>query len=119
MSRGGSELTIPSRFTFHPFISHPLSLILYPSSLFPPHCGPPGNRTPISWVQTKRLPIGPAARRIREVRSGIEPNPPPYRGGVLPKHLQTMFNNSDPGWSRTIAFLVVAQASLPLDHGTE
>ena len=25
--------------------------------------------------------------------------------------------NSDPGWSRTIAFLVVTQASSPLDHG--
>jgi hypothetical protein len=92
------------------FILHHSSFIIFLS-------GPPGNRTPISWVQTKRLPIGPAARRIREVRSGIEPDPPPYRGGVLPKHLQTMLNDSDPGWSRTIAFLVVARASLPLDHG--
>ena len=25
--------------------------------------------------------------------------------------------SSDPGWSRTITFLVVTQASLPLDHG--
>ena len=25
--------------------------------------------------------------------------------------------SSDPGWSRTTAFLVVIQASLPLDHG--
>ena len=27
------------------------------------------------------------------------------------------FRNSDPGWSRTITFLVVTQASSPLDHG--
>ena len=47
----------------------------------------------------------------REVRPGVEPDLSPYRGGVLPKHLQTIFNNSDPGWSRTIALLVVAQAS--------
>ena len=26
-------------------------------------------------------------------------------------------SQSDPGWSRTIAFLVVTQASSPLDHG--
>jgi hypothetical protein len=32
---------------------------------------------------------------IQEVRPGIEPSLPPYHGGVLPKHLQTM---SDPGW---------------------
>ena len=27
--------------------------------------GPPGSRTPIAWVQTKRLPFGPAARIIK------------------------------------------------------
>ena len=36
---------------------------------------------------------------------------------MLPKHLQTISSDSDPGWSRTITFLVVTQASLPLDHG--
>jgi hypothetical protein len=51
---------------------------------------------------------------LSEVRPGIEPGLPPYQGGVRPKHLQT---TSDPGWNRTITFLVVAQASLPLDHG--
>jgi hypothetical protein len=51
-----------------------------------------------------------------KVRPGIEPGLPPYRGGVPPKHLQTGCQN-DPGWNRTIAFLVVTQASSPLDHG--
>ena len=27
--------------------------------------GPPGTRTPITWVQTKRLPLGPAAHEAR------------------------------------------------------
>jgi len=26
----------------------------------------------------------------REVRPGIEPGPPPYHGGMLPEHLQTI-----------------------------
>lgn len=69
-----------------------------------------------------------------EVRPGIEPGPRPYHRRVQPKHLQTIFyvvahhglvpyhcstsqplqhpnSKSDPGWSRTIAFLVVIQAS--------
>ena len=80
----------------------------------------PGNRTPISWLQARRLPVGRAARvsfiASVKVRPGIEPGLPPYRGGVLPQHLQTNFI-SDPGWNRTIDFLDVTQASLPLDHG--
>ena len=52
--------------------------------------GAPGSRTPISWVQTKRLPVGPASRIHQEVRPGIEPDPRPYQGRVLPKHLQTV-----------------------------
>ena len=55
--------------------------------------------------------------KFQEVRPGIEPGPPPYRGGVLPEHLQTICV-SDPGWSRTSTFLHVTQASSPLDHGT-
>ena len=54
---------------------------------------------------------------MQEVRPGIEPDLPPYQGGVLPQHLQTNLLCSDPGWSRTIDLLVVTQASLPLDHG--
>ena len=53
-----------------------------------------------------------------EVRPGIEPDPRPYHRRVQPKHLQTITQlQSDPGWSRTIAFLVVIQASLPPGHG--
>ena len=50
---------------------------------------------------------------------GIEPSLPPYQGGVQPQHLQTnvFTNRSDPGWNRTITFLVVTQVSSPLDHG--
>jgi hypothetical protein len=73
----------------------------------------PGNRTPISWLQARHLPVGRAAH-LSEVRPGIEPGLPPYQGGVRPQHLQT---TSDPGWNRTITFLDVSQASLPLDHG--
>jgi hypothetical protein len=86
-------------------------------------------------VQTKRLPVGPTPHVLHEeVRPGIEPGLRPYHRRVQPKHLQTflMFHlitaryiavhyrsdvfqhldiNSDPGWSRTIAFLAVIQAS--------
>ena len=51
--------------------------------------GAPGNRTPITWVQAKCLPVRPASRFHQEVRPGIEPGLPPYHSGVLPKHLQT------------------------------
>ena len=78
--------------------------------------GPPGSRTPITWVQTKRLSVGPAAHH-REVRSGVEPDLRLYHGRVLPEHLQTNFK-SDRGWNRTIDLLVVTQASSPLDHAT-
>jgi hypothetical protein len=67
----------------------------------------PGNRTPISWLQARHLPVGRAAHVLSEVRLGIEPSLPPYHSGVQPQHLQT---KSDPGWNRTITFLDVAQA---------
>ena len=60
--------------------------------------GPPGSRTPISGVRCRRRPVGPAARLIestsiartfQKVRPRIELGLPPYRGGVLPEHLQT------------------------------
>jgi hypothetical protein len=74
--------------------------------------GPPGNRTPITWVQTRRLPIGLAARVNcvvvlsvlcpfsslsfqLEVRSGIEPDLRPYQRRVRPEHSQT-FSLSNP-----------------------
>ena len=81
----------------------------------------PGNRTPISSVQTRHLSVGRAAHVLSEVRLGIKPSLPLYQSGVQPQHLQTkMFSiRSDPGWNRTITFLDVAQASSPLDHGIE
>ena len=74
----------------------------------------PGNRTPISWLQARHLPVGRAAHVQSEVRLGIEPSLPLYQSGVQPQHLQT---TSDPGWNRTITFLHVTQVSSPLDHG--
>lgn len=119
-----------------------MSLGIWPAcraGVFPfdyePSSGASGNRTPIAWVQTKRLPVGPTPHWfLPEVRPGIEPDPRPYHRRVQPKHLQTIlmfhFNmaccitvlcrsdvsqhldiKSDPGWSRTIAFLGVIQAS--------
>ena len=56
---------------------------------------------------------------LSEVRLGIEPSLPLYQSGVQPQHLQTKVfpHRSDPGWNRTITFLVVTQVSSPLDHG--
>ena len=71
-------------------------------------------------MQTRRLPVGPAARVFpggpsgNRTRSSSSP-----RKRASGKHLQTFccHKASDPGWSRTIALLVVTQASSPLDHG--
>ena len=41
-----------------------IQFIIQHSSFIIPTSGPPGNRTPIAWVQAKRLPIGPAAHII-------------------------------------------------------
>ena len=78
----------------------------------------PGHRRAalVTWVQTKRLPFGPAARIIE--RSVPELN----RVFLLTTEVccQNTYRPcriSDPGWNRTSTFLVVTQASLPLDHG--
>ena len=43
-----------------------------------------------SWVQARRLPVGPAAHQPNpEVRPGVEPGLRPYHGRVRPEHLQT------------------------------
>lgn len=76
--------------------------------------GPPGTRTPIAWMQTKRLPLGPAALVSRG------PSGTRIRSSSLPRKRaaeNTYRPSSDPGWTRTITFLVVTQASSPLDHG--
>ena len=56
---------------------------------FPTPCtsGPPGNRTPISALRRRRLPVGRAAPQ----RSGRGSNPVfrAYQGGVRPQHFQT------------------------------
>ena len=79
--------------------------------------GPDGSRTqPAPTLQGSVASWEHASPSSSEVRPGVEPGLPPYRGGVLPKHLQTIFI-SDPGWNRTSTFLVVTQASSPLDHG--
>ncbi len=65
--------------------------------------GPPGNRTPIAWVQTKRLPVGPAARIIK--RSVPELNRVfLLTEEVCCRNTYRPFSKSDPGWSRTIHF---------------
>ena len=50
-------------------------------------------------LQGSVAPNGMQAR-LSEVRPGLEPDLPPYHGGVLPQHLQTIVF-SDPGWNRT------------------
>ena len=83
--------------------------------------GPPGSRTPISCLQDRCLSIGPAAQKPptnREVRPGLEPGPPPYRGGVPPVTLADRCTESRPGRTRTCGILFVRQASWPLDDGT-
>src|SRR5262249_4567554 len=88
--------------------------------------GPPGSRTPIIGVRYRCRAIGPAARtkneRLREVRPGIEPGPPPYHGGVRPQHLRTKCTCART--SRVVPGGVEPPLSgcepdvVPLDHGT-
>ena len=75
--------------------------------------GAPGSRTPITWVQTKRLSVGPAPQLKRSVR---ELNPV-FRLTTAACARNTYRPSSDPGWNRTSTFLHVTQASSPLDHG--
>ena len=78
-----------------------------------PISGPPGSRTPITWVQTKRPPIERAAHFARG------PSGNRTRSPSLPRRCAagTPTDPSDPGWTRTIVFLVVTQVSPPLDYG--
>ena len=70
--------------------------------------------TPITWVQTKRPAVERAAH-LQEVCPGLEPDLPPYHGGVLPQHLQTVVSVI-PGRIEP-SFPDVTQVSLLLDHG--
>ena len=77
----------------------------------------PGNRTPISWLQARHLPVGRAAHVVCQ-RSVWELNPvfcPTKAACSLSTYRPIAI--SDPGWNRTITFLHVAQVSSPLDHG--
>jgi hypothetical protein len=62
----------------------------------------PGSRTPISWLQARRLSVGRAAHcrianaRSSKVRPGFEPGLPPYRGGVPPKTPTDRFSKMIP-----------------------
>jgi hypothetical protein len=59
--------------------------------------GPPGSRTPISWLQARCRPVGPAALFDQtKVRPRIELGPPPYHGGMPPTHPRTRFLFTDP-----------------------
>jgi hypothetical protein len=46
------------------------SFLILHSTFIIPFSGPPGTRTPIAWVQTKRLPFGPAAHQFQGDRGG-------------------------------------------------
>ena len=89
---------VSSRWTMSPFV----------------FSGPAGESNPDLLSASEASSRWTSRPSSSEVRLGIEPSLPPYHGGVQPQHLQT---TSDPGWNRTITFLDVAQASLPLDHG--
>ena len=48
-----------------------------------------GSRTHLTDLARVSRLLGTCQPIEPEVRPGIEPDPPPYHGGVLPKHLQT------------------------------
>jgi hypothetical protein len=62
----------------------------FPLDHEPDISGPPGSRTPISWLQARCLPVGPASPLfVAEVRPGFEPGLPLTKEVCRPKHLQT------------------------------
>jgi hypothetical protein len=79
----------------------------------------PGCRTPISWVQTRRRSVGPAAHHSRSPRSARESNPVhlPTKEACRHEHLRTDYR-SRPGRTRTCASLFVRQGPWPLGDGT-
>jgi hypothetical protein len=63
------------------------------TAFLPPESnGPPGNRTPISALRRRRLPVRPAAQIQRSGR-GSNPVFHAYQGGVPPQHFQTFVRN--------------------------
>ena len=76
--------------------------------------GTSGNRTPITWVQARRLPVGPTShflqRSVRDLNPVFVLTTDACRRNTYRPLL------SDRGWNRTIVLLHVTQASSPLDH---
>ena len=68
-----------------------------------PTSGASGNRTPIAWVQTKRLPVGPTPRCfLREVRPEIEVRPsslPRTRAAETPTDRRVIPDGVEPSLS--------------------
>ena len=60
--------------------------------------GPPGSRTPISWLQARRLPVGRAAHVFHEGRSAVAIGAglQSKRRAVGPAARCCLFNNSRP-----------------------
>jgi hypothetical protein len=67
--------------------------------------GPPGSRTPISWLQARRLPAGPAAHISK--RSVRDSNPAFLRTEEVcrRKHLQTVFKMIPDGVEPSLSWL--------------
>ncbi len=107
---------------------------VFPLDHGPVVSGPPGNRTPISALRRRRLPVGRAARcsgdvgnRTRHKLFARQPRAPATFAPIIqrsaresnPAHFLTTEGccpntcrpSSDPGWTRTIVFLRVKQAS--------
>src|SRR5690349_21206725 len=82
--------------------------------------GQPGSRTPITWLQARCRSVGPAAPKCRhlsaKVRPGIEPGPPPYRGGMPPETPADRAQSSRMELSHRLPGVI--RASWPLDYGT-
>ena len=82
-----------------------------------PSSGASGNRTPIAWVQARRLPVGPTPHRRVSKRSVRELNPVfVHTTDACCRNTYRPCCFSDRGWNRTIDLLVVTQTSSPLDH---
>jgi hypothetical protein len=79
--------------------------------------GPPGSRTPISWLQARRLSVGPAARFHRIVPEGVEPPFPLCKRGVVaigPRDGESRFSPSSTGGSRTHRHQTLSLIAMPV-----
>jgi hypothetical protein len=79
--------------------------------------GPPGSRTPISWLQARRLSVGPAARIHRIVPEGVEPPFPLCKRGVVaigPRDGELFSLPSSTGGSRTHRHQALDLTAMPV-----